>query len=173
MQGNTLVYLLSLLQIQSVSSQSVGPLVCGSNKFCVQSTGATVNCYGSSGGCLWGSNDCIATADCVAKYGTGSPAFFTNGFPCSYYTSLCPGTWQCDACGLSFSRTPTLTPTQSPSPVLGPMVCGSNKFCVQLIGNRVYCFGSAVGCLWASNDCTSTATCLSKYTVSSPKYTDG
>lgn len=56
---------------------------------------------------------------------------------------------------------------------MGPMTCGTNKFCVQLINNVIYCFGSAAGCLWASNDCTSTAQCNAMYTMASPKFTDG
>lgn len=162
--------LLAALSLVS-SAQTAGPLVCGSNRYCLQSLGATVNCFGSTSGCLWGSNDCLTYADCL-KYTTSSPSF-TNGFPCSYYTSLCPGTWQCDACGISFSATPTQTPSQTVSPVYGPLVCGSNSFCVQMINRVVYCFGSASGCLWGLSDCSSTATCNAKYTMASLKYTDG
>ena len=156
----------------SCDAQTAGPLVCGSNRFCVQATATAVNCYGSSAGCLWSSNDCSTSTDCL-KYSTGSPAFFTNGFPCSYYTGQCPGTWQCDACWLSFSPTPTQSATQTVTPFFGPLVCGTNNFCVQLIQSSIYCFGSSTGCLWGLNDCASSAACNTKYTMASPKYTDG
>lgn len=90
-------------------------------------------------------------------------------YPCSTYSA---GAWAFDACYLSFSQTPTPTPSQTPSIAMGPMVCGSNNFCVQLINNVIYCFGSSVGCLWGSGDCTSTAACNAKYTAASVKFTD-
>ena len=54
----------------------------------------------------------------------------------------------------------------------GPAKCGKNRFCVGFEGKKVYCYGSDVGCLWNDNTCINDADCK-KYTVSSPKYTDG
>jgi len=53
------------------------------------------------------------------------------------------------------------------------MKCGSNKFCLGFEpDHKIYCYGSDGGCLWGQNTCDTDQDC-SKYTTSSPKYTDG
>ena len=60
-----------------------------------------------------------------------------------------------------------------PGPCVGPTKCGENKFCVgyEPQTGHVYCYGKSNGCKWSSNDCATDSDC-SKYTTSSPKYTD-
>lgn len=56
---------------------------------------------------------------------------------------------------------------------VGPIKCGENNFCVGFEGDKVYCYGKPNGgCYWKENDCTTDSDC-SKYTIESPKYTDG
>ena len=59
-------------------------------------------------------------------------------------------------------------------PCDGPTKCHpENKFCVGYEEDTgfVYCYGLDSGCKWNENDCATDADC-SKYTTSSPKYTD-
>lgn len=54
-----------------------------------------------------------------------------------------------------------------------PIKCGINNFCVNVKNDKAYCYGKSSGCLWNTNDCSSTSDC-SKYNVNtSPQYTDG
>mmetsp|Transcript_157537 Transcript_157537/g.273301 ORF Transcript_157537/g.273301 Transcript_157537/m.273301 type:complete len:987 (+) Transcript_157537:3-2963(+) len=66
---------------------------CGSNGFCLgfESDGR-VYCYGSSAGCLWGSNDCSTDDDCL-KYTSVSPKYDAGPRSCP------AGGWLNDACG--------------------------------------------------------------------------
>jgi hypothetical protein len=71
------------------------------------------------------------------------------------------------------SRSMTASPTASPSPPSGngAIACAPEKFCVQEINHKVYCFGLADGCPWGQILCSTDESC-EKYTKSSPKYTD-
>jgi hypothetical protein len=51
--------------------------------------------------------------------------------------------------------------------------CGIDNFCVNVKNNKAYCYGSSSGCLWNTNDCTSTSDCSKYDTSTSPQYTDG
>ena len=52
--------------------------------------------------------------------------------------------------------------------------CGKNKFCVGYEpDDKVYCYGSNDGCLWDKNTCNTDDDCKVKYSMSSPKFTNG
>jgi len=66
---------------------------CGSSNVCLGFEGdGHVYCYGSSAGCLWGSNDCSTDDDCL-KYTSVSPKYDAGPRSCP------AGGWLNDACG--------------------------------------------------------------------------
>lgn len=78
--------------------------------------------------------------------------------------------------------TPRPTPRPTPSPpnltqaqwqrqkCIGPVKCGSSRWCLGFEGSKVYCYGKSTTCI--PNDCRSDADCK-KYTVKTSKWTVG
>ena len=75
---------------------SNSPIGCGKFNFCVAKEDNTAYCYGSSSGCLWGSNDCTNDSQC-SKYNRNTSKKFTDqGHNCNTFTSV--NEWQMDTC---------------------------------------------------------------------------
>lgn len=75
-------------QFSSTNTGQMPPLnniKCGKNNFCVNVKNNKPYCYGSTGGCLWGSNDCTKDSDC-AKYNMDTALQYTDpGSNCANY----------------------------------------------------------------------------------------
>jgi hypothetical protein len=71
------------------------PIVCGRYNFCVSDVDNLAACYGNTGGCLWGANDCTKNEDC-SKYNSLSPKYIQAGLPCN--TNTDNSAWVADAC---------------------------------------------------------------------------
>jgi hypothetical protein len=70
----------------------MGPTKCGSDNICLGFEGNHVYCYGSTGGCLWGQNDCTRNSHCF-KYSPHSPKYDAGVIMCSAASG-----WPADAC---------------------------------------------------------------------------
>eukprot|EP00930_Biecheleria_cincta_P067071 TRINITY_DN5344_c0_g2_i1.p1 TRINITY_DN5344_c0_g2~~TRINITY_DN5344_c0_g2_i1.p1 ORF type:complete len:5220 (+),score=634.47 TRINITY_DN5344_c0_g2_i1:1608-17267(+) len=83
----------------TLASTTKPVIVCGRHRFCLGWEGENVYCYGSSGGCKWGQNDCQQDADC-AKYGSSSPKYTdadAPGCPANGWRedAPCEAAWVC------------------------------------------------------------------------------
>lgn len=78
------------------------PIKCGAYNFCVNKMNNNrAYCYGSSGGCLWGSNDCTSDKDCQ-KYDKVTSPKYTDDKACSE-KAIQNGGWFGDTCAMKNS----------------------------------------------------------------------
>jgi hypothetical protein len=141
--------------VSCADTTAITSIFCSPNQICQGSINGMPNCYGSTGGCLWGQNDCKTNKDC-SKYNSGSPSY-TDHYTCNQLGLNAAGNvyWGYSSC-----------PIAQP---LTNLMCTSG-FCQQLNNGVPTCYGSSGGCLWYS-DCTTNDDCL-KYNTASASYSN-
>jgi len=89
-------------EVKDIYSKGSGPYIkntpigCGINKFCVAVEDNKAYCYGSTQGCLWGSNDCTNDSQCSKYNKTTTPKYTDQGVTCDNFKS--GDGWPVDTC---------------------------------------------------------------------------